>query len=65
MEAPHTVSRRDWSLGEARCPTCGFHLNQFRDLDDYERTTSDTRATGALVTHRRCGAKFLIEFAEP
>ena len=25
--------------------------------DDYARMNSDTRACGALVTHRRCGAR--------
>ena len=62
MEAPHRVTGRDWNHGEARCPSCGLHLNQYRDLDDYIRVNSDTRATGAIVTHRRCGASFRIVF---
>jgi hypothetical protein len=64
MEAPHVVKRRDWLHSEARCPSCGLHLDPHRDLDDYIRVSSDTRATGAIVTHRRCGAMFRIEFAD-
>ena len=45
-------------------PRFGLHLNQYRDLDDYVRKNSDTRATGAPVTHRRCGAPFRIVFAD-
>jgi hypothetical protein len=64
VEAPHTVSRRDWLHNEARCPACGLHLDAHRDLDEYVRKNSDTRAVGALVTHRRCGAKFRVEFSD-
>ena len=65
MEGPRKISRRDWNHGEARCPSCGLHLNPYRALEDYERKDSDTRATGALVSHRRCGSTFRIVFAEP
>lgn len=53
MEAPRTVSRRDWLHSEAPSSNCGLHLDPHRDLDVYVRVNSDTRATGALVTHRR------------
>jgi len=51
-------------MGEAKCPKCGLHLSPHLDLDEYIRVNSDTRATGALVTHRRCGATFRIAFAD-
>jgi hypothetical protein len=64
VEAPHTVSRRDWNHREARCPRCGLHLDPQLDLQSYERENTDTRARGALVTHRRCGASFRILFTD-
>jgi hypothetical protein len=60
--AEHRVSRRDWNHGEARCPECRLRLSPVLDLDEHERTHTDTRATGAVVTHRRCGARFTITF---
>ena len=62
MEQPHVVSRKAWLHGELRCPACGLPLRAHLDLDDYIRVNSDTRATGALVTHRRCGATFRVVF---
>jgi hypothetical protein len=46
MEAPHAVNRRDWLHDEARCPSCGLHLDAHRDLDEYVRKNSETRASG-------------------
>jgi hypothetical protein len=43
---------------------CFLHLDAHRDLNEYVRENCDTRAVGAFVTHRRCGAKFRDEFAE-
>ena len=62
MEAPHVIKRRDWQHNEAPCPFCGLHLDAHRDLDEYIRSHSDMRATGAIVEHRRCGARFTITF---
>jgi hypothetical protein len=64
MEAAHSVSRKAWLHGESRCPSCRLHLSPSLDLDEYIRVNSDTRATGALVTHGRCGATFRIVFAD-
>jgi hypothetical protein len=47
-----------------RSGVCFLHLDAHRDLNEYVRENSDTRAVGAFVTHRRCGAKFRVEFAE-
>jgi hypothetical protein len=45
-----------------RAARLALHLDAHRDLDEYVRKNSDTRAVGAFVTHRRCGAKFRIMF---
>jgi hypothetical protein len=42
-----------------------LQLDLHRDLDDYASENSDTGATGALVTPRRCGAIIWIVFMEP
>lgn len=39
-----------------------MHLDPHLDLDEYIRVNSDMRATGAIVEHRQCGARFMIEF---
>jgi len=62
VEQPHVVSRKAWLHGEVRCPSCGLHLRSSLDLESYIRSHSDTRATGAIVEHRRWGARFTIEF---
>jgi len=65
VEAPHVVNRRDWLHGVARCPECRLPQDAHRDLDDYEQVNSDTPATGAIVTHQRCGATFRVVLTEP
>ena len=55
----------EWNHGEARCPSCGLHLSRTETQTTTRRKNSDARAVGAFVTHRRCGAKVRIEFAEP
>lgn len=62
MEAAHVIKRHDWLHNEARCPSCGLHLDAHRDLDWYVRENSDARARGARVTHRRCGSTFWLAF---
>lgn len=39
VEAPRSVSRRDWLHSEARCPNCGLHLDPHRNLDEYGPTS--------------------------
>jgi len=62
--APHTLSRKDWLHREARCLECRLHLDPHLDLDEHIRVNSDTRATGAIVTHRRYGRTFRIVFSD-
>jgi hypothetical protein len=59
-----TRSSRDWLHNEARCPSCGLHLDAHNDLDEYIRVNSDRRATGANVTYRRCDASLRIMFVD-
>jgi hypothetical protein len=56
------VSLSDWRHGLVECPGCGLPVD--RDRDETEETWGITSAEphGAIVTHRRCGAHFQIEF---
>jgi hypothetical protein len=56
------VSRRDWQHGLAACPACGLPIGK-RDLDEELRESGGAQSVGAIVTHRRCGATFRLEFS--
>lgn len=60
MEAT-VVSRLSWAHGEALCPSCGLPIDA-RDVDEELREVGETQPSGAMVTHRRCGATFRIAF---
>jgi RNase P/RNase MRP subunit p30 len=62
VQQPHVVSRKARLHDELRCPSCGLHLSASLDLESYIRSHSDTRATRAIVEHRRCGARFTMTF---
>jgi hypothetical protein len=55
------VSRRDWLHGEALCPSCRLPIDK-RDVVEDLRDVGQTQPVGAVVTHKRCGAHFQIEF---
>jgi len=56
------VPRIRWLHGEALCPSCGLPIGK-RDLDEELREPGSAQPVGAIVTHRRCGAPFRLEFA--
>jgi hypothetical protein len=56
------VPRRAWAHGEALCPSCGLPIGP-RDLDEELREPGSAQPVGAVVTHRRCGATFRLEFS--
>ncbi len=55
------VPRHTWVHGEALCPSCRLPIDK-RDVDEELREAGTTQPVGAIVTHRRCGAHFQIEF---
>jgi hypothetical protein len=56
------VSRRAWLHGEVLCPSCGLPIEK-RDLDEELPEPGSAQPIGAVVTHRRCGATFRLEFS--
>ena len=56
------VPRTTWLHGEARCPSCGLPIGT-RDVDEDLRELDNAQPVGAIVTHRRCGATFRLEFS--
>lgn len=56
------ASLAEWRHGLVTCPGCGPPIDKDRDdvKDLYVVTSAET--CGAIVTHRRCGAHFQIEF---
>ena len=61
MEAT-VVPRLKWLHGEAACPSCGLPIGP-RDVDEELRGPGSAQPVGAIVTHRRCGATFRLEFS--
>jgi hypothetical protein len=55
------VSRLTWLHREALCPSCRLPIDS-RDVDEELREVEETQLSGAVVTHRRCGATFRIRF---
>ena len=51
-----------WRQGEAACPGCGLAVDAQHDVVEELRTVTSAEPIGALVTHRRCGTPFRIEF---
>jgi len=56
------VTRSAWAHGEALCPSCGLPIDE-RDVDEELRDRGSAQPVGAIVTHRRCGVHFQIEFS--
>ena len=56
------VSLSDWRHGHVECPGCGLPADAQRDDVLELRSITSTEPDGAIVTHRRCGAHFQIEF---
>jgi len=56
------ASLAEWRHGLVTCPGCGLPVDEHRDevKDLYVVTSAEPYA--AIVTHRRCGAHFQIEF---
>ena len=54
-----------WRHGEVACPGCGLPVDAQHDIVEERRTVTSTEPIGALVTHRRCGTPFRIEFDTP
>lgn len=57
------VTRSTWAHGEARCPSCGLPIDQ-RDLDELVFDPGVPQPIGAIVTHRRCSARFRLVFSD-
>jgi hypothetical protein len=55
------VPRLTWLHGEAACPSCGLPIG-IGDQDEELREPGSAQPVGAIVTHRRCGRRFEIEF---
>ncbi len=51
-----------WLHGEVLCPSCGLPIGR-RDVDQDLRELDSAQPVGAIVTHRRCGATFRLEFS--
>jgi hypothetical protein len=62
-ERPFTVSLRDWQHGEARCPSCGLHLDPVKDLRDKIYSGTEMTWTGVMVDHKRCGFTNVLGFS--
>lgn len=60
IEAIH-VSRLTWMHGEALCPSCGLPIDA-RNVDEELREPGQSLPIGAVVTHRRRGARFRLRF---
>lgn len=56
------VPRSDFLHGLAECPGCRLHIDATMDVDELIQPASETKAIGARVTHRRCGASFEVIF---
>lgn len=56
------ITRRDWQHGEARCPSCGLHLDPVKDLE--EKIIDDRLMlwVGVRGKHQRCGRAFELFF---
>jgi len=48
--------------GEALCPSCRLPIDS-RDVGQELREAGETQASGAIVTHRRCGTTVRLQFA--
>ena len=59
------ISLSDWRHGQAECPGCGLPVDAQRDEVEELRTITSSEPDGAIVTHRRCGTHFQIEFGRP
>ena len=53
------VSRRAWLRGEALCPSCKLPIDG-RDVAEDAREAGESQPSGAVVTHKRCGAMFRV-----
>lgn len=56
------VERSTFLHGLAECPSCRLHLDARKDVDELIQPASESRAIGARMTHRRCGASFKVVF---
>lgn len=56
------VARSDFLNGLAQCPHCHLHLDAQKDVDEVIQPVEETRAIGARMRHRRCGASFEVVF---
>ena len=56
------ISLADWRHGLAECPGCGLPVDKDRDETKELWSISSAEPQGVIVTHRRCGAHFSVEF---
>ncbi len=56
------VSLTHWRHGQVECPGCGLPVDVQRDEVEELRSLTSSEPDGAIVTHRRCGAHFQMEF---
>jgi len=56
------VPRSDFLHGLAKCPNCNLPLDERKDVDELIQPVEESRAIGARVTHRRCGASFEVVY---
>ena len=58
------ITRTDFSHGLARCPRCGLPLDAAKDVDELLRDVAASQPLGARMTHRECGASFLVRLED-
>lgn len=56
------VTLSDWRHGQVEYTGCGLPVDAQHDEVEESRSITSSEPDGAIVTHRRCGAHFQIEF---